>query len=85
MATMFTSSTTPRPDLAPPAPSKWWQRFVAPFAALWPVERGVVSDDGSTLTIEPAPVVLDLSKGDVRWLAGIVSAALIAVVMLAIW
>lgn len=82
IAAVFDPSTAARPDLAPPAPSKWWQRFVAPFVA---VERGVVSEGDDALVIAPAPVFADLSKGDVQILAALIAAAVLAGVMLAVW
>lgn len=82
IASVFDPNTAPRPDLAPPAPSKWWQRFVAPFVA---VERGVVSEGDDALVIAPAPVFADLSRGDVQAIGVIVAGVLALGVMLAVW
>lgn len=59
-------------------------RFVA--SVFQPVERAdVTTDDAGVLTIAPAPVWADLTKGDIRIVAAVVAGVLILGAVLAIW
>ena len=78
VASVFQADPRPRPDLALPTPSRWWQRFVAPFQGLF-VERGVAREgsDGA-LVIDHVRVVADMGRKEVRaWVAILAASAVI--------
>lgn len=71
-------------DAAGPSSFDPATRFVA--SVFKPVERAeVTADDAGTLTIAPAPVWADLSRGDLRVVAVVIVGVLILGAVLAIW